>query len=107
MLRRVFFCEELIEAMRSRFYTIFFRICQTAARALYAIKVPDRNEKNLSFRRARRRTAMQRARFAGSLLTRGVIRVTGADATTFLQVRFVRFVASSFDLDLHSGTDAR
>ena len=50
---------------------------------------------------------MQRARFAGSLLTRGVIRVTGADAATFLQVRFVRFVASSFDLDLHSGTDAR
>jgi folate-binding Fe-S cluster repair protein YgfZ len=50
---------------------------------------------------------MQRARFAGSLLTRGVIRVTGADATTFLQVRFVRFVASSVDLDLHSGTDAR
>lgn len=36
-------------------------------------------------------TTMQRARFAGSLLTRGVIRVTGADATTFLQVRFVSF----------------
>lgn len=50
---------------------------------------------------------MQRARFAGNLLTRGVIRVTGADATTFLQVRFVsfRFVARSFDLDLHSSAD--
>jgi hypothetical protein len=53
---------------------------------------------------------MQRARFAGSLLTRGVIRVTGADATAFLQVRFValRRVALSFDLDLHSSAaDAR
>ena len=50
---------------------------------------------------------MQRARFAGNLLTRGVIRVTGADATAFLQVRCValRRVALSFDLDLHSSVD--